>query len=103
MEKLFPQCGKLFATPIAEAGRYGTVEFGANGFVTAFREKAERTSGFVNTGVYLLPRALIAATGMLLVPAPARVGSARARPIPPKRRLRPPAVPAPAIGPRPWS
>jgi D-glycero-alpha-D-manno-heptose 1-phosphate guanylyltransferase len=52
---------KLFVTPIAEAGRYGTVEFGADGFVTAFREKAERANGFVNTGIYLLPRALLAA------------------------------------------
>jgi D-glycero-alpha-D-manno-heptose 1-phosphate guanylyltransferase len=61
MEKSFPQCGKLFATPIEEAGRYGTVEFDAEGFVTAFREKAERTAGFVNTGIYLLPREVIAA------------------------------------------
>ena len=61
MEKCFPQCGKLFVTPIEEAGRYGTVEFAGDGRVTAFREKAERASGFVNTGVYLLPRALIAA------------------------------------------
>ena len=37
------------------------MEFGADGFVTAFREKAERAAGFVNTGVYLLSRALIAA------------------------------------------
>ena len=61
VENFFPHCGKLFVTPIAEAGRYGTVEADAEGFVTAFREKAERTAGFVNTGVYLLPRALIAA------------------------------------------
>ena len=61
VEKSFPRCGKLFVAPIAEAGRYGTVESGADGCVTAFREKAERSAGFVNTGVYLLPRALIAA------------------------------------------
>ncbi len=61
MEKMFPHCGKLFATPIQDPGRYGTVEFNADGFVTAFREKAERESGFVNTGIYLLPRELIAA------------------------------------------
>ena len=61
VEKSFPQCGKLFAVPIAAAGRYGTVEFGADGFVTAFREKAERAAGFVNAGVYLLPRALMTA------------------------------------------
>ena len=61
MEEMFPHCGKLFATPIQDPGRYGTVEFGADGFVTAFREKAERESGHVNTGIYLLPRELIAA------------------------------------------
>ena len=61
VEKSFPQCGKLFVTPIADPGRYGTVEFDADGFVTAFREKAERAAGFVNTGIYLLPRELITA------------------------------------------
>ena len=61
VEKSFPQCGKLFVTPIEDPGRYGTVESGADGCVTAFREKAERTSGFVNTGIYLLPRAILAA------------------------------------------
>ena len=61
MEKMFPQCGKLFVTPIADPDRYGTVEFDADGFVTVFREKAERASGFVNTGIYLLPRAILAA------------------------------------------
>ena len=60
MEKMFPHCGKLFATPIEDPGRYGTVEFDDAGFVTAFREKAERESGHVNTGIYLLPRELIA-------------------------------------------
>jgi NDP-sugar pyrophosphorylase family protein len=57
----FPTCGKLFVAPIEDPGRYGTVEFGEDGFVTAFREKAERSAGFVNAGIYLLPRALIAA------------------------------------------
>ncbi len=52
---------KLFVTPIEEAGRYGAVEVDADGFVTAFREKTERAAGFVNTGIYLLPRALIGA------------------------------------------
>jgi len=61
VEKNFPQCGKLFVTPIENAGRFGTVEFGADGFVTAFREKAERAAGFVNAGIYLLPREIIAA------------------------------------------
>jgi len=58
---IFPLCGKLFVTPIENPGRYGTVEFDADGFVTAFREKAARAAGFVNTGIYLLPREIIAA------------------------------------------
>ena len=61
MEKSFPQCGNIVVAPIEDPGRYGTVEFGEDGFVTAFREKAERRAGFVNTGLYLLPRDLIAA------------------------------------------
>ena len=60
MEKKFPRCGKILVAPIENAGRYGTVEFDPDGFVTAFREKAERAAGFVNTGIYLLPRELIA-------------------------------------------
>ncbi len=61
MEKKFPQCGKIFVAPIGDPGRYGTVEFDADGFVTAFREKAERAAGYVNTGIYLLPRGILAA------------------------------------------
>ena len=61
MEKKFPRCGKIFVAPIEDPGRYGTVEFDADGFVTAFREKAQRAAGFVNTGIYLLPREVIAA------------------------------------------
>jgi NDP-sugar pyrophosphorylase family protein len=57
----FPHRGKLFVTPIGDPGRYGTVEFGDDGFVSAFREKAECRSGFVNAGVYLLPREIIEA------------------------------------------
>ena len=60
VEKKFPHCGKIFVAPIEDAGRYGTVEFDPDGFVTAFREKAERSAGFVNTGLYLLPRDLLA-------------------------------------------
>lgn len=45
---------------IEEAGRYGTVEFDDSGQVTAFREKATRNSGWVNAGVYLLDRAVLA-------------------------------------------
>jgi NDP-sugar pyrophosphorylase family protein len=44
----------LAVTRIEEAGRYGTVEFDAAGKVAAFREKAQRESGFINGGVYVL-------------------------------------------------
>ena len=61
MENFFPRCGKLFVAPIEDPGRYGTVESDGDHFVTAFREKAERTAGFVNAGLYLLPREIVAA------------------------------------------
>jgi NDP-sugar pyrophosphorylase family protein len=51
----------LAVTRIAEAGRYGTVEFDAAQRITAFREKASRTEGFINGGVYLMDRGLLAA------------------------------------------
>ncbi len=51
----------LAVTRIAEAGRYGTVEFDAVRRITAFREKASRSEGFINGGVYLMDRALLAA------------------------------------------
>lgn len=43
----------LAVTRIESAGRYGTVEFDARKRVTAFREKAARTGGWINGGVYL--------------------------------------------------
>ncbi len=61
VENTFPHCGKIFVAPIENAGRYGTVEFAADGFVTAFREKAPVAAGFVNAGVYLLPLDVVAA------------------------------------------
>ncbi len=54
-------CATLAVTRIAEAGRYGTVEFDAAHRITAFREKASRSAGFINGGVYLMDRALLAA------------------------------------------
>ena len=60
VEKKFPHCGKILVTPIENAGRYGTVESDPDGYVTAFREKADRAAGFVNAGIYLLPRDIIA-------------------------------------------
>lgn len=61
----FPNIGKIpptliVVTRIEEAGRYGTVEFDEQGRVTAFREKARHESGWVNGGVYLIPRVLLA-------------------------------------------
>lgn len=44
----------MVVAPIEEAGRYGSVEFDEGGWVTAFREKAERRAGWVNAGIYLI-------------------------------------------------
>ncbi len=50
----------LWAIPVPDATRYGTLEFDpATRRVTAFREKAATASGHVNAGIYLLPRALL--------------------------------------------
>jgi NDP-sugar pyrophosphorylase family protein len=49
----------LVVAPIEQSGRYGTVEFDARGLVTAFREKSQREAGWVNAGVYLLPRRVL--------------------------------------------
>lgn len=50
----------LAVTRIEESGRYGTVEFDERQRVTAFREKAQRECGWVNGGVYVIPRSLLA-------------------------------------------
>ena len=50
----------IAVTRIEEAGRYGTVEFAADGLITAFREKASRNEGWVNGGVYLLRKSVLA-------------------------------------------
>ena len=44
----------LAVTEVNEAGRYGTVEFDASNLVTAFLEKADRKSGWINGGVYIM-------------------------------------------------
>ncbi len=49
----------LAVAPIEDAGRYGSVDFEADGRVTAFREKAERSQGWINAGVYLLERRVL--------------------------------------------
>lgn len=48
-------------TRIEESGRYGTVEFDTQNRLTAFLEKADRTGGWVNGGVYAMNRDVIAA------------------------------------------
>jgi NDP-sugar pyrophosphorylase family protein len=50
----------LAASRINEAGRYGTVEFNNNGLITAFREKADRSDGWINAGVYLIEKHILA-------------------------------------------
>ena len=40
---------------------HGTVECDAAHRITAFREKASRTKGFINGGVYLMDRGVLAA------------------------------------------
>ena len=60
VEKRWPGCAALLVAPIENAGRYGTVEFDPDGYATAFREKADRAAGFVNAGLYLLPRSVVA-------------------------------------------
>lgn len=47
-------------TRIEESGRYGTVEFDGAGRLTAFLEKADRTGGWVNGGVYAMNREVLA-------------------------------------------
>ncbi len=44
----------MAVTPIAQAGRYGTVEFNDERVVTAFLEKKERPTGWVNGGLYIM-------------------------------------------------
>jgi len=81
----------LAAVPIEDAGRFGTVEFDAAGRVTAFREKTERSAGWVNGGVYLADAALLRALPAEapfslehdLFPALAEAGALLAAPSPP--------------------
>ncbi len=49
----------ISVTRIESAGRYGTVEFDADGSIKAFLEKADRRGGWVNGGVYLVSREML--------------------------------------------
>jgi len=44
----------IAVSKINEAGRYGTVEFGDDGRIGAFREKTDHSNGWINAGVYLI-------------------------------------------------
>jgi mannose-1-phosphate guanylyltransferase len=44
----------MAVTRVEEAGRYGTVEFDDSNLVTSFLEKAERKSGWINGGLYIM-------------------------------------------------
>jgi NDP-sugar pyrophosphorylase family protein len=54
-----PSATVLAVTRIEAAGRYGTVEFDDTCRITAFREKADRNDGWVNGGVYVMPRSVV--------------------------------------------
>jgi len=49
----------LAIAPIEDAGRYGTVETGADGVISAFREKTPCAEGWINGGVYVVSRAVL--------------------------------------------
>ena len=44
---------------IEKTGRYGTVEFDTHDHATAFLEKADRESGWINTGIYCISRSAL--------------------------------------------
>jgi len=49
----------IAVTHIEGTGRYGTVEFDSTNCITAFREKANRTEGWINTGVYVIQKEVL--------------------------------------------
>ncbi|NKB22892.1 MAG: NTP transferase domain-containing protein [Kiritimatiellae bacterium] len=50
----------LSITQIQDAGRYGTVTFNDQDLVTSFQEKAHHTEGWINGGVYLMAKKVLA-------------------------------------------
>lgn len=87
-EPLAPDADAALAvTRIESPGRYGTVEFDADRRITAFLEKTERPSGWVNGGVYRFRRGALEARPALapfsletdFFPARATAGRLRAR------------------------
>ncbi len=49
----------ILVAHMSESGRYGTVEFGADGTINAFREKASRSEGWINAGIYLVSKKVL--------------------------------------------
>jgi len=47
-------CITIAVIKIEQTGRYGTVEFNEDGQITAFLEKTDRKSGWINAGIYLI-------------------------------------------------
>lgn len=50
----------IAVTHMEQAGRYGTVEFDESNSLTAFREKANHDRGWINAGIYLMDRSILA-------------------------------------------
>lgn len=49
----------MAVTTTKDAGRFGLVETGGNGFVTGFREKSVSARGVINAGIYIMRRAVL--------------------------------------------
>lgn len=81
----------LAVVDMKHAGRFGTVEFDADGRVTAFREKARHGAGWINGGVYVMKREILnripsdrhCDLEADLFPDLAREGGLYAHPVPP--------------------
>lgn len=90
-QRATPSSTVLAATRIEASGRYGTVEFDDTCRITAFREKAERSEGWVNGGVYVMPRSVMeripgdrpSSLEQDLFPQLAAIGLLAAHPTPP--------------------
>nr|WP_324257479.1 sugar phosphate nucleotidyltransferase [Cellvibrio fontiphilus] len=53
-----PDAVGILVKHIDNTARYGAIEFDASGFVTAFGEKSKQGAGFINAGIYDVPRDL---------------------------------------------
>jgi NDP-sugar pyrophosphorylase family protein len=50
----------LWVLPVEDCGRYGSIQIGGGGVVTAFKEKSEsHLPGLINSGVYMLSREFV--------------------------------------------